>query len=49
MKVYKEKGNSKQVKKKYCMEHFIKRFGRHPNISDVATFGACDDCKPWID
>lgn len=49
MKIYKKDGNSKKVKTGFCKEHFIERFGREPNINDVATFGACNDCKPRID
>lgn len=39
-KVYKKEGNSKpKGKHKYCKVHFIKKYGREPNILDTAHFG----------
>lgn len=44
-KVYKKDGNNNSRSGKYCKEHFIKRYGREPNILDTAHFGTCTDCE----
>jgi len=45
-KVYCKDGNSKTKSKMYCKDHFLKRHGREPNITDTAHLGLCSDCHP---
>ena len=46
-KVYLKDGNSRKSLKgnRYCKSHFIEKYGREPNIQDVASLGFCKMCK----
>jgi len=44
-KLYRKNGNSNIRGRKYCRRHFIEKFGREPNIQDMASLGFCKMCK----
>ena len=49
VKTYRKDGNSTGKGLTYCKKHFIKLYGRDPNINDTAYFSTCPKCCNLLD